>query len=190
MEMSPKLKWSVVAAIALLQGCASNPKQTELEKEKIALQKSLLETLEKYSAKAIEAKEMTLTTQSALLQLDSTPSDIYKITQERLRFAPGLDKPISFRDIQTDVKDPLKLIADLTNYEIDFGSRPAHTTVWVTLAKGQRSAQDWIYDIHDQAKGRISIDIYPNKDALSMNGTAEMGEMKNGKIFVSFNTSN
>lgn len=185
--MTVKLTWSVVAATFLLGGCATTAKTSDLDEQKLALQRDLINILDKYSAKAIEAKEMTLSTQSALLQLDASDEDLYKITQDRIRFAPGLDKPISLKEHQSDIEEPLRLIASLTNYEIDFDSRPANTTVWVTLAAGQRSAQDWLYDMHAQAKGRINIDVYPNKDALDSVGQVTMGEKKNGKIFISFN---
>lgn len=179
----------IVSSALMLNGCASKPKVVELSKQQVELNKKLLSTLEKYSEKAIEAKEMTLSHQSALLQLNSSPDDVYKMTKDRIRMVQGLDKQLSFRAYQDDIAKPLKLIADLTNYEIDFGNRPVNSTVWVSIPSAQRSAQDWIYDLHEQSKGRVNINIYPNLDALSSDGSVSIGDKKNGKIFVSFNSA-
>ena len=175
-------------SVLLLQGCATTPKeQTELSQQ-LELNRELIKILDKYSAKAVESKEMMLRHQSALVQLSSRPNDIYNMTKERLKVAQGMDKVIPLPDYQDDIEKPLRLIAELTNYDIDFASRPSHSTIWVTLSAAQRSAQDWIYDLDEQAKNRVNIEIFQNSDALASDGTAAYGEVKNGKIVVTFNS--
>lgn len=175
-------------SLALLQGCSTTPNQEqEFSQQQLELSRELINILDQYSAKSLESKEILLRHQSALVQLNSKPNDIYELTRERLRPIQGMDKVIPLPDYQGDIVRPLKLIAELTNYDIDIATRPSHTTIWVTSGAAQRSAQDWIWDFHDQANGRINIEIFQNSDALASDGTVAYGEVSNGKIMVTFN---
>lgn len=171
----------------LLQGCASTTtQQTELSDQQLNLNRELIDILDKYSAKSVESEEILLRHQSAMVQLSSNPNDIFKMTRDRLKVIQGMDKVVPLPDYQGDIVKPLKLIAELTNYDIDISARPSHSTVWVTVGAAQRSAQDWLYDFDDQAKGRVNIEIFQNSDALASDGTVAYGEVSNGKIIVTF----
>lgn len=169
--------------VFFITGCASTPEKTDDEKQ---ITNEIDEILLVLAKKAVEAKQMTLEHQSAMLQLTQDGDKIDKITQDRLKIAIGMDKPIEFPDYQGEASSPLNMIAQLTNYKIEFVGIKPIDPIWVKLRQGSRSAMSWLNDIAIQTDAQgLDIDVWQDPQAILSDGSTN-GLVPNGLIVITY----
>lgn len=154
----------ILFLIATLTGCASTSSTSEKADDERYISERLEQTLASLASKAIESKQIMMAHQSAMARLDTSRqrSGSYALNE-----APpaGMDKPIPLNTtFYGDAKEPIKLIAQLTNYEFKISGPSTSTEVlWVKLHNEYtRTAIELLGDIASQIDKRgVDVHIWP-----------------------------
>lgn len=155
--------------LTVLTGCASTSAANPDSDERY-ISDRLETTLVALSKKAVEAKQVMLAHQAAMTRLNVDAQQLAPIGET----PKGMDKPIPLTNrFYGDAKEPIKLIAQLTNYEFQIkGTFDDTEVLWVKLHNEYtRSAFELLNDIANQIDSR-GIDIHvwetPNKKHLGV----------------------
>lgn len=149
----------IISTIALLMsGCAST-QQTVVDADAVAISEQLERTLATLAEKAVEAKQITQSHQAAMARLNPDVKGYKPIIETPI----NLDTHIPMEQYFGDALEPLKLISQMTNYDLKIGNTLPQTEIfWVRLhSMYTRTAIDLLDDIANQVDNRgLDIDVW------------------------------